>query len=259
MLFKKSLEIDQEHYENTKSVLIKNGASVSEQTHGSRKILIADGSICGFSETRYYIPLSENITKSQFNSFLGAFTKSLYNQIKKNNDLLSLQIDFDGVSRDKNPAAWKKIKSKEIFYNVDLSSAYWQMAFRLNYISKNLYESYMFRDEFKEAKRYCVSFLARENEMNYFDGREIARVTCDISALERIYGNIRNSLYNSIDELKQISSTWVEYNIDGISVSAKELQKICEALDKMNLIYKVNECIKIDKFEYYQKGKIRKF
>jgi hypothetical protein len=259
MLFKKSLEIDQEHYEHTKGVLINNGASVSEQTHGSRKILIADGSVCGFSETRYYIPLSDKITKNQFNSFLGAFSKTLYNQIKKNNELLSLKIEFEGVSRDKNHKAWQKLKNKEIFYNVDLSSAYWQMAYKLNYISKNLYESYIFRDEFKEAKRYCVSFLARENEMNYFDGREISRVICDISALERIYENIRNSLYNSIDELKQISSTWVEYNIDGISISAKELQKICEALDKMNLLYKVNECIKVDKYEYYQKGKIRKF
>lgn len=259
MLFRKTLEIDEANYEHTKGVLIKNGASVSEQTHGSRKILYADQVVCGFSEVNYYIPLSENITKKQFNSFLGAFTKSLYNQIKKNNDLLSLKIEFDGISRDKNHAAWQKIKSKEVFYNIDLSSAYWQMAFRLNYISKKLYENYIYKDEFKEAKRYCVSFLARENEMSYFDNREINVVKCDTSALDRVYSNIRNHLYNTIDLLKQNSTTWINYNIDGISVSSKELEKICSMLDEMQLIYKVNECIKIDKIEYYQKGKIRKF
>jgi hypothetical protein len=51
----------------------------------------------------------------------------------------------------------------------------------------------------------------------------------------------------------------IDFTAEIISISAKEVQKICEALDKMNLIYKVNECIKIDKLEYYQKGKIRKF
>ena len=259
MVYRKSLEIADVHYEHTKEVLINNGSKVSEQKHGSRRILYANQEICGFSEMNYYIPLSDKLSSKQFNSFLGAFTKSLYNQIRKNNSLLELSIEFDGVSRDKNYDSWNKMKPKQVFYNIDLSSAYWQMAYKLNYISKNLYQNYIFKDEYKEAKRYCVSFLARENKMIYYDHREIDVMNCDTSVLNQVYSNIRNYLYNTIDELKQATHNWIEYNIDGISVIDKDLEKICSILDKMNLIYKVNECIKIDKNEYYQKGKIRKF
>jgi len=259
MVFRKTLEIDELNYEKTKQVLINNGKSVSEQTHGSRKILFADRSICGFSEIDYYIPLSGGISSRQFNAFLGAFTKSLYNQIKKNSNLLNLKIDFDGVSRDKSHESWNLIQDKEVFYNVDLSSAYWQMAYRLNYISKKLYDNYMFKDEYKEAKRYCVSFLSRENEMQYFDNREINIVVCDTSILKQIYENIRHELYNTVENIKQTTEHWLNYNIDGISIPAKDLKNVCDFLDQQNLIYKINECIKIDSFEYYQKGKIRKF
>jgi hypothetical protein len=259
MVYRKSLEIADAHYEHTKDVLINNGSKVKEQKHGSRRILYANQEICGFSEMNNYIPLSDKISPKQFNSFLGAFTKSLYNQIKKNQELLNLRIDFKGVSRDKSYESWNALHDKEIFYNIDLSSAYWQMAYRLNYISKKLYENYIFKDEYKEAKRYCVSFLSRENEMQYFDGREINRVSCDISVLKHIYENIRHELYNTIEEIKNLSNNWINYNIDGISVPKKSLKIVCDYFDANNLIYKINECIKIDSDEYYQKGKIRKF
>jgi hypothetical protein len=259
MVYRKSLEIADAHYEHTKDVLIHNGSTVKEQRHGSRRILYANQEICGFSEMNNYIPLSDGISPKQFNSFLGAFTKSLYNQIRKNNHLLELSIEFDGISRDKNYENWNKIKPKQLFYNIDLSSAYWQMAYKLNYISNKLYQNYIYKDEYKEAKRYCVSFLARENKMIYFDNRDINIVYCDTSVLEQVYSNIRNYLYNTIDELKKSTDNWIDYNIDGISVASCDLLSICSILDKMNLLYKVNECIKIDKKDYYQKGKIRKF
>ena len=52
---------------------------------------------------------------------------------------------------------------------------------------------------------------------------------------------------------------WVEYNIDGISVLADDLEKVCLKFNKMNLIYKINECLKIDNEDFYMKEKIRKF
>jgi hypothetical protein len=259
MIFRKNLEIEADYYEDTKKVLINNGLKVSEQKHGSRKILYGNFQVCGYSEIDYYLPISEKITGRKFNSFLGAFTKSLYNQLRKNNYLYDLEITFDGLSRDKNQKTWKKIKQKEIFYNVDLSSAYWQMAYKLNYISNKMFFNYIDKDEYKEAKRYCVSFLSRENRMIYYDNREITEVNCDISVLQQVYSNIRNELYNTIDKLKKSTSDWLDYNIDGISVKEKDLKLITEKLDSLNLKYKVNECIKIDSTSYYQKGKIRKF
>ena len=133
------------------------------------------------------------------------------------------------------------------------------MAHKLGYISDRLFHNYIHRDEFKEAKRYCVSFLARENEMVYYDNREIDRIICDTRVLKQIYENIRHELYNTIEKLKNLAPNWINYNIDGISVKKSEMLPICNFLDENKIIYKVNECIKIDNIEYYFKGKIRKF
>lgn len=259
-MFNKGLEIDDEHYESTKQVLINNGSKVQEHIMGSRRTLLADNEICGYSKVNYNLQMSKDLSSNKFHAFLGSFSKSLYSQIKKNNSLLNLKIEFDGVSRDKNYSAYKKLKQKEIFYNVDLSSAYWQIAYRLGYISEKLFDAYIFRDEYKQAKRYCVSFLARQNEMNYYDGREISTVICDTSCLYQIYENIRHELYRLIAEVKEVTkNNWIEYNIDGITIPKKQLEKVCDKFNELNLIYKINECVKLDNFEYIYNTKIRKF
>lgn len=259
MLFSKALEIDQEHYEPTKEVLIKNGNRVSEQFHGSRRILYSNNLISGYSQTDHYLPMSEDLTNKQFYSFLSSFRRSLYKQIEKNNDLLAMKITFEGQSRDKNRIVWNKLKNRSIFYTIDLTSAYWQFAYRLGYISKKTFNSYIDKPEYKEAKRYAVSFLARENEMYYYDGREIDHVQCDIGALYQVYDNIRNEMYRSIGEVIKLVPNWIEYNIDSISVTQKDLNIVTQSFDKMNLMYKVEEAVKVDSKEYCIKGKFRKF
>jgi hypothetical protein len=46
---------------------------------------------------------------------------------------------------------------------------------------------------------------------------------------------------------------------ESISVLEKDVPLICDKLKSLNLKYKINECLKIDKEDYYFKGKIRKF
>jgi hypothetical protein len=259
MLLKKGLEIDIPFYEPTKETLIKNGSKVSEQFYGSRKILYGNNQICGYAKMDHYLTFSEDLDPNKFYAFLGAFKRSLYNQIKKNNDLLGLKIEFNKDSKCKNLKNWAKVKSKSKFYNIDISSAYWQMAHQLGYISKTLFEKYIDKDEYKEAKRYCISFLARENFMNYHDQREIQTVHCDISALYQIYENIRNQLYLTIHQAKDCTKNWLEYNIDAITIIEEDLDLVCQKFNSLNIQYKVNECIKLDKNEYFMKGKIRKF
>lgn len=259
MLFNKSLEIENKFYEPTKQVLIQNGGVVTEQFYGSRKILYSNNELCGFSEVDYYLPMNEDLDNKKFYQFLSTFKRSLYSQIRKNDSLLDLQIEFDGVSRDKNYKTWETIKSREMFYNIDLVSAYWQIAHKLGYISTKTFNAYLLKEEYKEAKRYCISFLARENEMMYYDGREINKISCDLTCMYQIYDNIRNDLYCCINEIKNMIENWVEYNIDGISVLADDLEKVCLKFNKMNLIYKINECLKIDNEDFYMKEKIRKF
>lgn len=258
MSFNRRLEIAPEFYEDTKQQIIKNGSKVWEQSFGSRRNLYGDGHLCGTTSPEDYLPLKE-LSKSQLGAFLGQFTKSLYNQIRKDDSILDKQVIFNGVSRDKNFVAWEEIQPREMFYNVDLSSAYWQMAFRLGYITKRMFNSYLEKDSYKEAKRYCISFLARENEMNYHDGREINHVRCNTDCLQQIYDNIRNELYSCIQNVLFDIKDWIEFNIDGVTIKEKDLPLVQERFDSLNLVYKINECLKIDERTYLLKGKIRKF
>jgi hypothetical protein len=258
MSFNTRLDIDVNEYTKTKEQLLNNGSILWERTFGSRTILYADREFIGTVAPDNNLLLSK-IDSKQFYSFLGQFSKNLYSQIKKNDSLLSLSIDFEDVSRDKNQRVWSKIKSRTVFYNVDLSSAYWQIAFKLGYISKKFFDKYMINDDYKEAKRYCISFLARDNQMKYYDGREIDIVTCDTSCLYQIYENIRYELYRCIKEVYSNTTEWIEFNIDGINVLQKDLNIICDKFKELGLSYKINECVKIDKQEYFHKGQIRKF
>jgi hypothetical protein len=95
--------------------------------------------------------------------------------------------------------------------------------------------------------------------MIYYDGREIDKIECDISSLNNIYMNIRHELYNVINSIKDQFDNWIEYNIDGISVMESDLEKAINLMNQQGLIFKVNQCLKIDKNEYYFKSKIRKF
>lgn len=259
MLLRKGLEIEPDFYEPTKTTLINNGSKVSEQNYGSRKILYGNNQVCGYAKMDHYLSFSEELDPKKFYVFLAAFKRSLYNQFKKNPNLLSLKIDFDQDSRSKNLKSWSKIKNKSKFYNIDISSAYWQMAHKLGYISDSIFCKYLDLDEFKEAKRYCISFLARENYMVYYDQREIDTIYCDISCMYQVYENIRNQLYLIVHEVKNCTKNWIEYNIDAVSVTENDLDIICKKFESLKIKYKVNECIKIDSNEYFMKGKIRKF
>ena len=118
----------------------------------------------------------------------------------------------------------------------------------------------MHKNEFKEAKRYCISFLSRTNLVTYHDGREISEIECNMDCLIQVYENIRNELYKCIDEVRKNVENWIEYNIDAIAVSEKDLELVCKMFDNMDLTYKIKEYVKIDEYEYVtNKGKIRNF
>ena len=254
-----NLNLTSEMYDKTKAIISNNGSRVWEHAIGSVVNLYSDGSICATIAPNDYLFIG-NITKQQFGSFIGLFTKSLYSQFKKNPSLFNLKIDFNGLSRSKNYEVWYQMPQSEIYYNVDLTSAYWQIAYRLGYISKKMYDSFMHKNEFKEAKRYCISFLSRTNLVTYHDGREISEIECNMDCLIQVYENIRNELYKCIDEVRKNVENWIEYNIDAIAVSEKDLELVCKMFDEMDLTYKIKEYVKIDEYEYVtNKGKIRNF
>jgi len=260
MRLRKALEIAPEKYEATKQILIEEGLKISEHFHGSKRVLYSQSKPVGFLEVDHYLNISEELSNKEFSSFLAAFTLSLHNELRKNRDLWTVRIPFPTKSTsDKNQKAFDSVPEVSKFYQIDISSAYWQMAYKIGYISKGMFNKYMFDDKYKEAKRYCISFLGRENFVQYHDGRLIDIVHCDQTLQRQIYENIRNMMYKVIQYAADQNPDWIMYHADSISVMQKDLENVKNIFDELSLHYKVNEVIKVDQVEYCINGKFKKF
>ena len=254
----KKLEVTSADYEIIRTNKIESNCIVSEQIHGSRKSLFdGNNKVIATTINANTIALGE-LTKESFISFLGTFQKNLYKNFNHHPSLWTKIVSFKGVSRDKNKNAWNELKKGQFFYNIDLNSAYWQMAFKLGYIDEELYLKYLNDDSYKGAKRLCVSFLARQNKKNYYFQNDVFTVYCDNGIFNQVYVNIRNSCYQIIDTCKQ-ECNYLAYNIDSIYVLPEDAKKIQAILNDNGFHFKRTLCQKISKTEYVFGKQVRKF
>ena len=251
------LTVIPQQYSRIVSTMMQNDAVFSEHTHGSTKRLLSKNKLIALREGAEGLNLGD-LTKQQFISFLGAFSRNLYSQFAKNEHLFTLEIRFEGFSRSKNVEYWEEMKVGQYFYNVDLSSAYWQMAHRLKYISTKMFNTYMDADSYKQAKRYCISFLARGNKMTYYKKGGIQEIQCDTSILRRAYDNIRHELYNTIQGAIQ-GKNYMEYNIDGVTINADDLKNVLAYFKSEGLRFKVTQCQKVSETQYLYRNTLRNF
>jgi hypothetical protein len=247
-------------FENIIKTQLSNKSTIREHLIGSRRKLYSRNKLIATTMTHKSFPLMiGDINKKQFTSFLGTFSKNLYSQIKKNPELLQLHVEFDRPSRGKNHDVWENINESQYIYNLDLSSAYWQVAHKLGYITTKLYDNYIHLDEYKMAKRLCVSFLSRRNEMLYHIDEGQFTIKCDNTALRRIYENIRYYLYNIIAGAVDKCTSWIEYNIDGITVKNEEVDLVQQYFKNEGFIFKIKECRKLNELEYVFGNTVRRF
>lgn len=251
-------EVDAGYYERIKKNFTNQGKIFSEETIGARKKLYFASKLIATYSATSNLDIGE-LTKQQFTSFLGMFQKHLYSQFHKNQGLYDVNIEFSGSAREKDYDHWDSMKIGTYFYNVDLSSAYWQMLYKLGYISEKMFLAYKPFDEYKEVKRYCVSFLARDVKMNYMTPDTTNLIKCDTSALKKVYENVRNSLYTTTHAMLEDCAGFLEYNIDGVFVMNTDLEIVWANLKKMGLNYKTTECRKISETDYMYGCKQRKF
>jgi len=255
----KNLEYSEARYNEIKKRLLENNRMFSEQVFGGRKSIYLNNQLTATTVADAGL-ITGDITKRQFTAFLGMFNRILYRQFDKNPQLLNLKIDFKGVSRKKNNILWDKLSYGTMFYNLDLSSAYWQMAYRLGYISEKVYQNYIDKNEYKEVKRYCVSFLARANKKRYVSNTgEEYEIKCDMTPLQAVYDNIRNELYKTINEVAESFPEVLEHNIDGITVLREDYKTAKELLSQRGLKFKVTQCIKANDYEYFYGSRPRAF
>jgi hypothetical protein len=254
----KLLQVNAEDY----SIILKKYQKSNKKHYqlfsGSRKTLLNEKNeiVCScVSSDSLYIG---DIEKPYFFSFLGQFNKNLYkNLIQK--DLINYSVNFTGVSRKKNTKNFQCLEIGDFFYNVDLNSAYWQVAFNLGYIDEKLYFKFKDKEEYKSAKRLCVSFLARQTRKTYYlASGDFFTISCDNSVLKNVYQNIRKYLYSIFNEISQ-ETKFIAYNIDSIYVTKKDLANVKENLDNLGLCYKYVLCQKISNTEYSFGKKTRKF
>lgn len=254
----KKIDCTKEKYKDCINIQLSNRTPFREHYFGSRKTLIInDKARASLVRELESLSIGE-ISVNQFTSFIASFNRVLYNRILENQDLMNLEIKFNGLSRKKNKEQFANIKNGGLFYNIDLKNAYWQFAHKLSYITDNFYNKYKDLDEYKKAKRYCVSFLARGNKMVYNSNGVEFEIVCNTSCLNRVYKNIRHSLYNSILEISK-EVDFIEYNIDGISILDKDVSKVMEYFKNKELEFKITRCQKLNDAMYMYGSKLRSF
>jgi len=258
-MYGKGLQYSEKRYNEIKDSLIKNNRKFSEQIFGGRKTIFLNNQLTATVVSDAGLTTGK-LTQRQFTAFLGMFNRIMYQQFSKKPELLNQKIEFKGISRKKNNILWDKMGYGTMFYNIDLSSAYWQMAYRLGYITEKVYNNYIDRDEYKEVKRYCISFLARGNKKKYVSNTgDIHEIKCDTAPLQAVYDNIRNELYRIIDEVANSFPEVIEQNIDGITVLQEDYKKAKELLKAKGLKFKATICIKVNDYEYFYGNAPRSF
>lgn len=251
-------KIELKEYERILSVIQKNNQPYRQQIVGARRSVYVGKNLIATTAATGSVSFG-NLNFTKFVAFLGQFNKSIYQQFKANDTLYYKDITFNGSSKQRNVESWDELHIGCFFYNVDLSSAYWQIAHRLGYIPTKMFNKYISLDEYKMAKRLCISFLARKNTMLYYNGVSVSEITCDSAIMNGIYTNVRHELYNIINGAANSVDAYLEYNTDGITVTASEVGKVKGFFEREGLIYKINECRKISGSQYYCNNKIRSF
>jgi hypothetical protein len=252
--------VDENKYQQIIQLQKLNNNSFTEHIRGSRKTLIVFGrevvsTVAGGNSLNL-----GNLSEKQFASFLGTFKKSLYNQFKKNPDLINLNVDYNGSSRSKNKRKFNELPINSIYFNLDISSAYWQMAYRLGYISKKYYEKYLHQDDYKSIKRLCFSFLSRTNYRQYFIEDNVYSISCNNDVEKKVYSNIRKELYKLISGAVNIcGSEFIDYNIDAISVTSEKRREIVNYFAEQKIHIKIFPVEKVSTNQYVLKQMVRTF
>lgn len=148
-----------------------------------------------------------------------------------------------------------KLKLNRVYtskiYEIDLNSAYWNFAYKSNYISKDIYQQGL--KVSKMARLISLGNLAKTTTVLSFDGTNYKH--CGVIKSEKTE-NIFFSVSKQTDDIMQMlrviaSNNFMFYWVDAIFFqSDKTKNDIIEYLKELNIPYKIKEIKKI-KLEPY--------
>ena len=253
------LEVSKEDYNKILFAQYGNMANIKEHVIGSRKRLYNGKTLLATYCPNNIIDLGQ-LDSSVFHRFLANFNKQLYRQFVIKQDLIDLKIEHREQARNKNFEGWEKLEVGAYFYSIDIKNAYWQIAHKIGYINDEFFQKYLYNDDFKQAKRFCISFLARTNKTNYISNEQKHVISCNMDLFNQAYSNIRNLLYKIIYECVQsTNNNYLEYNIDGLYILNTDVKNVKTILKSHGIISKLIECVKTGDSEYSMQNRIRTF
>ena len=111
--------VSEEYYSEIMNNQFKNGSVVREHYLGRRAKLYSDNMFIATKCDNTTLNIG-GLSDSKFFSFIGLFNKQLYKQFQLYPDLFFLDVEFQGLSRQKNFDAWDKMEVGDFFYNIEL-------------------------------------------------------------------------------------------------------------------------------------------
>ena len=132
--------------------------------------------------------------------------------------------------------------NKEInCYEIDLKSAYWEMAFRNGFISKKIYEKGKSEKISKLARLVALGNLAKVKYHLFFNGNDYEFQGTTESEMKDMFFKCCLDTSEIMQNLKfLVNENFLFYWVDAIFVNSKDaMMNVCEYLDFQNLPYKV--------------------
>ncbi len=179
------------------------------------------------------------------------------NQYIVNNGLKVRAVKSRHSSTYTNRKLYKDLAEGERFFYVDISHCFWRIAYLKKYISKQLYENTLKKEEFKTFRNIALACIVAPRSRKYY---VFGKFMCEISEWkdfhQRIYDNIRFTAYNLMGDLRaDINRYCIAYRTDGIMITdnPKIVKRVKEIIERKGFSCKVTECFKVDDM-YYQSG-----
>lgn len=167
----------------------------------------------------------------------------------------------NGSVRSTNTHVYNSLPKGELFYEVDICHAYWQVAYKIGMIDEKTYNKYADNAKIKRFRNMSLTAVLAPKTVEYINkGRYCGRITEDTGIFNKIYTKIRRTCYNVLyDVLSEVNTNWIKYNIDGLAVLPDMLPIVERKLKQFGYKYTISECHKIDDKTYSSDGEIKNF
>ena len=164
------------------------------------------------------------------------------------------KVDTPYTTTCKNYRAFEELNKGDIFYSVDINHAYFQVLYRLGYITEKLYDLYKDQDHYKKAFVMSCSLLTSKSKTCIYRKGVLHKIVDskeEDSVLGVIYDNVRHTLQNLLGGLyEQLGDKAFAYITDEILIRPEALGEVKDYFRGKGYEFKIAKCWKTSNSEY---------